>query len=101
MDEEFTQESAKLAKIAVEKCILTENMRYVTVLSDNEKFRVKATKRLLKEDKQFYGEILVVIGPPTWKEQKRIDNMKKHGKLPKFFITYLRKTKPKEQRDFW
>lgn len=101
MDEEFAKKSAELAKIAVEKCILTEGIQYVVAPDKGGEFRVKATKRLTKDDKEFLGEILITIGPPSCREKERIALMNLKGKIPEYFVKRIGKKKTKMEDFFF
>ena len=98
MDEEFLKKSVEMAKLAVEKCLLTDGIQYVTVMDEGGEFRVKATKRL-DRDKKFFGEMLVTIGPPNCREKERIANMKKRGKVPEFFFKVIGKSTRKRSTE--
>lgn len=97
------RDSIEPAKLAIEKCISTEGIQSVTVPYRHEGgiLRVKATKRLTSDDKMFYGEILVTIGPPTWNEKQRMANMKRHGKIPQFFFRMIGKSTRKKEEYFF
>ena len=102
MTDEFREEVVKMINTAVKKCFMTDGIRYVVVMSDDENFRVKATRRLAHtDDKEFYGEILVTIGQPNYRERERIERMKKHGKLPKSFFGVIGRNVRKKEDYFY
>jgi len=82
-----------MMKKAVELCLTIEEAGSVTVPDESCEFRVKASKRIYKKT-EFYGEIVVTIGKPSYGEKKRIENIKKNngGKIPNGYFVTIKKT---------